>query len=173
VGIRDDVATFEEEGAKEAPAEYILDILSHTYPHANKIENIRDKHLSGIDWVIHWKTGKTTNVDDKNDLWLGYTGNISLDEATLEKQDIIQLFVNYPKLKGKYLFIFNNMFSPQYVKQNALKRHGRLQTWGQYTYTYIIPLKVLKHKIYKIQPKLANPSFNYFCKKRKGYPVIV
>ena len=161
------IATFEEEGAKEAPSEYISDILWNVYPHASEIENVREKHMSGIDWIIHWKNGNITNVDDKNDLWLGLTGNISIDEKTLEKSDTIQLFVNYPKLKGKYIFIFNQFILPKYIEKIALKKHGRLQTWGEYTYTYIVKLKDIHHRIYDVHPELASPSFNYFCKKRK------
>jgi len=166
VGIRsEEIATFEEEGAKEAPEKYILDILWKIYPHAESIENVRGKHMTGVDWILHWKNGNMTNIDDKNDLWLGYTGNISLDEKTTQKTDVYQLFVNYPTFEGKYIMIFNHLIPHHILTEN--RKHGRKQEWGKYTYTYIVPLKKLKHRIYDIHPNLANPSFNWFCKKRK------
>jgi len=160
------VATFEEEGAKEAPSNYILDILQKTYPNAKRIENVRDQHIGGIDWIIHWKTGNTTNIDDKNDLWLGYTGNINLDEKTLEEKETTQLFVNTDFI-GKYIFIFNHLYSPNHLKKRATKKLRALQEWGDYTYSYVVSMKELKHKIYEIHPKLVSPSFNWFCRKRK------
>ena len=166
MGAGEEVATFEEEGAKEAPAEYILPIIKKIFPHAVKIENVKDIHEPGVDWLIYWRNGNITEIDDKNDLHLGYTGNISIDEKTLEKKDVIQLFVNIT-LPEKHLFVYNNFLSKNYVEANAVKKHGRLQTWGKYTYTYILPVKFLKHRIYEIYPNLVNPSIEYFTRRHK------
>lgn len=156
-------ATWEEETTKEAPADYILEIIKKAYPHAEKIENTRERHETGGDWIIHWKTGDKTYVDDKNDKSLGLTGNICIDEKTVEKKDRIQLFVNYPRFNGKYLFVFNNLLLRIPLDEWI---HERLQPWGKTTRAYIVPVKLLDSDIYRVHPQLVNPSFAWFTFKR-------
>lgn len=157
-----DSATFEVEGGKEAPAKYIEDILWNVFGRAKSIENMREKHLSGCDWLITWKTGNTTMIDDKNDLKLGVTGNICLDEKTCEKRDAVQLFVNYPLFEGKYIFVYNTLLR----RLNLMAWiHERKQSWGGTTRAYIVPVRELRANIYKEDPKLAAPRFEWFTKK--------
>ena len=161
---RGEDATMESELSKEAPADYILSILQTVFPHNLRIENNRDKHISGCDWKIHWKPSPIiTEIDDKNDLYLGLTGNISLDEITTEKQDVIQLFVNYPTFKGKYLFIYNNLIRNIDLHQWI---HERMQTWGKTTKCFIVPISKIEDSHYKEHPELANPNLEWFTRKR-------
>jgi len=157
-------ATWEEELTKEAPADYILNILWKTFPRAVEIDDNRDKHVSGCDWRITWETSHVSEIDDKNDLNLGVTGNICLDKATTDKEGGIQLFVNYPRFTGKYLFVYNAL-----LRWIDLEHwiHERQQPWGGTTKAYIVPVENLNFSIYKSFPEIVNPNIEFFTRKRK------
>lgn len=158
-------ATMEEEIKKEASRDYILPIIRRAYPTATRIEDIREEHLSGIDWKVYFPTGNYLEIDDKNDRHLGITGNINLDEKTTEKKETIQLFVNYPTYPGYFLFFYNDRITMDYIMENAIKKLSRMQTWGELTYSYVIPV----HKILQAipdQPQFSHPQKDWFKWKR-------
>jgi len=158
-------ATWEVEGAKEAPRSYIRVLLEIIFPEST-ITDVTEEHITGIDWRILLANGHEIHVDDKNDLYLGLTGNISLDEATIKKQDTIQLFVNFPRFQGNYLTVFNRLLSHDMVKEKAYKKVGRKQPWGGTTYTYIIQVAKILHAV-PDDPRYAYPSKDWFKWKRK------
>lgn len=151
-----DKTTWETEGAKEAPEEYINSILELLYPGA-RITNRREAH-DRVDWTIY------ANIDDKTDLHLGETGNISLDESTLNSNDknLLQLFVNPNKLPGYHILIKNALLNIDQVKADAIKIHERQTETEKETYTtrtYIMPIYCIKHAIIS-----AFPSVEWWCR---------
>jgi len=157
-----DPARWEEEAEKEIPDEVTTSILQKIWPKM-RIKAQHDKHVSGADYIIGEK--KPLYVDSKNDTKLGLTGNICLDVATTNKKGIIQLFMNYPRFPKNYLFVYNDLLPPKPILEDWIVR--REQDYGGYTEAYIVPIQKLKHRIYEVYPKLAQPSFNWFTKKRE------
>jgi len=159
VGVRSiDKTTWDKELEKEAPKEYIRAILNALYPGA-RIKN-RRKENDRVDWTIY------ANIDDKTDLHLGETGNISLDESTLKSNDknLLQLFVNPNKLPGYHILIKNSLLNIELVKENAIEEYVRTtetETGSFTTKTYIIPIYCIKHAVVS-----AFPSIEWWYKKR-------
>ena len=151
-------AIWKGELAKEAPADEIEKLLRKIFPDALKIVNIRDRRVSGTDWILEF-ANFSISLDDKTDKWLGYTGNISLDQRTISNKDRLQLFVN-PDFPGKYLLIDNNKLNVATIMIHG-KPH-QMQTEGYKTTTYIIAIKHIENAIVK-----AKPSVKWFKRKRR------
>lgn len=153
-------AYWEPELEKEALVEeYVRGLLDKIYPEATSIENIRNQRISGVDWKIHLPNGETLNIDDKTDNWLGYTGNISLDQMTTIKKESLQLFVN-PDFPGKFLLLDNSK-----IAAGTLLLKGRVHTMttdDNITRTFITPIKHIEKAIIK-----AEPSIKWFKTKRR------
>lgn len=141
---------WETELAKEAPEDYVKPILEKMFPYSN-IENLREQRIPGKDWIIH------INVDDKNDTYLGFTGNISLDEKTTFKlKNVFQLFVNTLLPKGFYIFIdsnkidFNTVITKCY---KIVKRKTKNNNGEEYeTKSYVINIKYIKNAVIGCNP---------------------
>lgn len=157
------------EAEKEAPRDYVISILERVY-FDSVIVDLKGMNIAGADWELIWpKTGKKFIVDDKNDRHLGYTGNINLDEKTLEKKEVIQLFVNYPDFEETYLFLDNEKLNKYDIEKNCIEKLARMQPWGEYTYSYVIPVAKIGHAVPK-HPNFAQPSVEWFMQKRPRRP---
>ena len=155
-------ARWDTELSKEASEDYVRGLLEKIYPEASSIENMRNQRISGVDWKIHLPNGKTLNIDDKTDNWLGYTGNISLDQMTTVKKESLQLFVN-PDFPGKFLLLDNSKIAAVTLLLKG-KVH-KMATDGNITRTFIIPIKHIEKAIIK-----AEPSTEWFKIKRRLKP---
>jgi hypothetical protein len=140
--------TWGVELSKEAPPEYIQNLLRNLYPGV-RLEDIRHLHQSGIDWRM------TAQIDDKNDTWLGKTENISLDQNTLGKKDTYQLFVNYPMKPGYYILIDNAKLDPVKILFK-IKKVAKATTDDQFTTrSFIVRIKDIKDAVVSCFPPLT------------------
>jgi hypothetical protein len=139
--------TWGEELSKEAPPEYIKEILNKLYPGV-RLENLRNLHQPGFDWRM------TAQIDDKNDTWLGKTENISLDQKTFGKKDTYQLFVNYPVKPGYYILIDNSKLDLVKILFN-IKKVAKATTDDQFsTRSFIVQIKDIQEAIVSCYPPL-------------------
>jgi len=152
-------AKWEDTLPKEIPRNHVKRILEISFPNS-KIMDVSSQHIPGVDWIIN-ENDNIYKIDDKNDRWLGYTGNISLDDSTLKCRDTIQLFINFPKWMWNYLYIVNNGLDVEKVISKAKKHKQMKQPWGGYTITHIIPIKEIEYAIPK-NPPLINPNLDWF-----------
>lgn len=153
-------AEWDTELSKEASKIYMRELLEKLYPSA-EVENVRDRRISGVDWIVHMPSGEALKIDDKTDNWLGYTGNISLDQMTTVKKECLQLFVN-PDFLGKFLLLDNNKIDA--VTLLLKSKVHKMVTDGNVTRTFIIPIKHIEKAIIK-----AAPSIEWF-KIRRRFP---
>lgn len=147
--------TWEEELAKEASSDRVREILRQLYPGAI-IEDVRHLKKLGKDWNIR------VSIDDKTDHLLGVTGRICLDQKTLFKKDILQLFTN-PKLPGYFLLIDNNKLDPVKI---GVKRYDipRANTDEKFTtQAFVVDVFYIKDAIVACHPPLK-----WWLKKRRS-----
>jgi len=159
--LSSDFTTMEAERQKEAKPEDIRLILRYLYP-GLRIKNVR-KSNQRTDWTIY------ANIDDKTDLYLGETGNISIDESTLKDKDqnLIQLFVNPKKFPGYYLAIKNSWLNTDEIITYATNNDTiieRVTGTNNETYktrTFIVPVEIIKLAIIH-----SYPSIEWWCRRR-------
>lgn len=156
--------TFKESQKKEPPTHYIRRILEDAIPNPKDITNMRDKNVSGRDWVVK-RYGKTIYIDDKTDSLLGITGRISFDIPTTEKDNTIQLIVNEKNFPKYYIFVTNKDI--KFIVNNKelfpdVWIHSEKQSWGGITSCYVMPAIYLERVgEYKEYPTSVYPNIKW------------